>query len=169
MPFYIRKSISVGPLRFNLSKGGVGVSAGVKGFRIGSGPRGNYIHMGRGGLYYRASFGSRRPSPPPAPRATPNFQTPAAGAEQPIMTDVEVGDVLQFQDASLENIVSQINDKMNLWPLWPFIAFFGALLLIYLGQLQVKDNYLYAIAALTGVGVCFAAYNDKVRKTRRSI
>ncbi|WP_409063186.1 DUF4236 domain-containing protein [Brucella sp. 1315] len=26
MPFYIRKSVSAGPFRFNFSKGGVGVS-----------------------------------------------------------------------------------------------------------------------------------------------
>ena len=56
MGFYLRKSISVGPLRFNLSKSGVGVSAGIKGLRFGVGPRGNYVHMGRGGLYYRATL-----------------------------------------------------------------------------------------------------------------
>ena len=42
MGFYLRKSISVGPLRFNLSKSGVGVSAGVKGFRFGASPRGTF-------------------------------------------------------------------------------------------------------------------------------
>ena len=31
MGFYIRKSVSIGPLRFNLSKSGIGVSAGIKG------------------------------------------------------------------------------------------------------------------------------------------
>lgn len=60
MGFYIRKSVSAGPFRFNLSRSGLGVSVGVKGFRIGSGPRGNYVHMGRGGLYYRASLGRPR-------------------------------------------------------------------------------------------------------------
>lgn len=58
MAFYIRKSLRFGPLRFNLSKSGVGVSAGVKSLRIGAGPRGNYVHMGRGWLYYRASLSS---------------------------------------------------------------------------------------------------------------
>lgn len=29
MPFYIRKSVSAGPLRFDFSTGGVSVSAGV--------------------------------------------------------------------------------------------------------------------------------------------
>lgn len=37
MGLYLRKSVRVGPLRFNLSKGGVGVSAGIKGFRVGTG------------------------------------------------------------------------------------------------------------------------------------
>ena len=35
---YIRKSIKAGPFRFNLSKSGIGVSAGVPGFRIGNAP-----------------------------------------------------------------------------------------------------------------------------------
>lgn len=29
MPFYLRKSVSLGPFRFKLSKSGIGVSAGV--------------------------------------------------------------------------------------------------------------------------------------------
>lgn len=57
MGFYLRKSFRAGPLRLNLSKSGLGVSAGVKGFRVGSGPRGGYVHAGRGGLYYRQSLG----------------------------------------------------------------------------------------------------------------
>lgn len=48
MGFYIRKSVSVGPFRFNHSKSGVGVSAGIAGLRLGSGPRGNYVHRGSG-------------------------------------------------------------------------------------------------------------------------
>ncbi len=39
MGLYIRKSVRVGPFRFNLSKSGVGVSAGVKGFRVGVSPK----------------------------------------------------------------------------------------------------------------------------------
>lgn len=40
MAIYLRKSIRVGSLRFNLSKSGVGVSAGIKGFRVGTGQGG---------------------------------------------------------------------------------------------------------------------------------
>jgi len=56
MSFYLRKSVNVGPFRFNVSKSGIGVSTGFNGFRIGTGPRGNYVHMGAGGIYYRKTF-----------------------------------------------------------------------------------------------------------------
>lgn len=56
MGWYIRKSFSTGPVRFNLSKSGLGLSLGVKGARWGIGPRGAYTHLGRHGLYYRSSY-----------------------------------------------------------------------------------------------------------------
>jgi Protein of unknown function (DUF4236) len=64
MGFYIRKSVKAGPFRFNLSKSGIGTSVGVRGFRVGTGPRGTRVFAGRNGLYYRASLGSakRRPT-----------------------------------------------------------------------------------------------------------
>ena len=34
MPFYLRKSLSLGPIRFNLSKSGLGASVGVTGMRL---------------------------------------------------------------------------------------------------------------------------------------
>ena len=54
MGFYIRKSLSFGPIRLNFSKSGVGISAGVRGARVGVNSRGKrYIHAGRHGIYYR--------------------------------------------------------------------------------------------------------------------
>lgn len=53
MGFYIRKNLMSGPLRLNLSKGGVGFSFGVKGARIGVNRKGTYVHGGRYGAYYR--------------------------------------------------------------------------------------------------------------------
>ena len=60
MGFYFRKSVNLGGLRFNFSKSGVGVSTGVKGFRIGNGPRGNYVQMGRNGVYYRKTWSNSK-------------------------------------------------------------------------------------------------------------
>lgn len=56
MGFYLHKSVAVGPFRFNLSGSGVGMSVGVRGMRVGTGPRGNYVRIGRGGVYYRQTF-----------------------------------------------------------------------------------------------------------------
>src|SRR6266849_4502258 len=42
MGFYLRKAFGFGPFRLNLSRSGLGVSFGVKGARIGVGPRGSY-------------------------------------------------------------------------------------------------------------------------------
>lgn len=53
MGWYFRRSVKFGPLRLNLSKSGVGYSVGVKGLRVGTGPRGSYVAGGRYGLYYR--------------------------------------------------------------------------------------------------------------------
>src|SRR5205823_6815013 len=71
MGLYLRKSVSVGPLRFNLSGSGIGVSCGIPGLRIGTGPRGNYISAGRGGIYYRKTFSTTPKPRPPRNRARP--------------------------------------------------------------------------------------------------
>jgi hypothetical protein len=85
MGWYLRKSLGFGPLRINLSKSGLGGSVGVKGLRVGSGPRGPYLHAGRGGLYYRTSLKGRRGSPEAAAEAPETYpellpETPAAQA-----------------------------------------------------------------------------------------
>lgn len=111
MGFYLRKSISVGPLRFNLSKSGIGVSAGVKGLRIGVGPRGNYVHMGRGGLYYRAtlppSSPPRNPHIQPDQRATPQI-SPDTHAP---LAEIESADVSQIVDSSSRELLDELNRK----------------------------------------------------------
>ena len=58
MGIYFRKSVRVGPFKFNLSKTGIVVSAGIKGLRVETRPRGNYVHIGAGGFYYKKSFSS---------------------------------------------------------------------------------------------------------------
>lgn len=60
MGFFIRKAFKAGPLRFNLSKSGVGVSGGVTGARLGINKDGTYLYGGRHGLYYRDQLSRRR-------------------------------------------------------------------------------------------------------------
>jgi hypothetical protein len=110
MPLYIRKTVSAGPFRFNLSKSGIGLSVGVKGLRVGTGPRGHYVHAGRGGLYYRGSLGGSHGArtsvraPPAAPRPAPGY------AEQGRVTMVEVqsGDVAAMRDDTVADLVDDL-------------------------------------------------------------
>lgn len=54
MGWTFRKSFRLfGPFRINLSRGGIGVSAGVKGARISAGPTGTRITLSKAGLQYR--------------------------------------------------------------------------------------------------------------------
>lgn len=64
MGWGFRKSFRLGKgIRINLSRSGVGVSVGVRGFRIGIGPRGPYSSVSAGGFIYRTGLGrSRRTS-----------------------------------------------------------------------------------------------------------
>lgn len=122
MGLYIRKSVRVGPFRFNLSKSGVGVSAGVKGFRVGTGPRGNYIHMGRGGLYYRKTFppgtDERRPSKPkPSFEDTQPIKIPP-GTHEPLR-EIDSGEIGEMIDSSSKDLVNELNSKRKRIRLWP--------------------------------------------------
>ena len=63
MGFYFRKSKSLGPVRLNMSKSGLGISTGVKGARVSFGPRGTYVNLGRNGIYYRKKIGGHSSKP----------------------------------------------------------------------------------------------------------
>ena len=139
MPLYIRKTVSAGPFRFNLSKSGIGLSVGVKGLRVGTGPRGHYVHAGRGGLYYRGSLGGSHGArtsvraPPAAPRPAPGY------AEQGRVTMVEVqsGDVAAMRDDTVADLVDDLNAKQAQFPLAPIAAGCTALigaLALFLGN-----------------------------------
>ncbi|MEI8051955.1 MAG: DUF4236 domain-containing protein [Actinomycetes bacterium] len=89
MGVYLRKSKSFGPLRLNFSKSGIGVSAGVKGLRVGTrAGKGAYLYGGRNGLYYRKTLSSgskaQRATPVPKKRAP---RVPSA-APAPVSTTV---------------------------------------------------------------------------------
>lgn len=121
MGFYIRKSLKAGPLRFNLSKSGVGVSVGVPGFRVGTGPRGNYVHAGRNGLYYRATLGggkNQRPEP-----SQQGIQPQAANfnPSQLVMDDVAGATAMNLVPTAGGDIVEQLNAASNRFK-WGWIA-----------------------------------------------
>ena len=102
MGFYLRKSKKIGPFRLNLSKSGLGVSAGVTGMRVSRGPRGAMIHMGRHGVYYRKSLNSLTK---PGNNAAQPKQTPS---EPSIFLEIDSGSTAMIVDATSQSIVDLI-------------------------------------------------------------
>jgi tetratricopeptide (TPR) repeat protein len=108
MGFYIRKGFNFGPVRLNLSRSGLGASFGVKGARIGFGPRGSYVHVGRGGLYYRQSL-SPGPAQPRAPRPEPTE-----------LPEIDSADVQDLTDSSSTDLLAELNRvhrRVELFPI----------------------------------------------------
>lgn len=165
MGFYLRKSISVGPLRFNLSKSGIGVSAGVTGLRFGVGPRGNYVHMGRGGLYYRATLppsSSTRSSP--AQQPSPGAPPIPPGTHAPL-EEIESAHVSQIVDSSSRELLDELNRKQAKTRLWPIVAIASAVIL-GVGVSSGWPAWLLALLLLVGAGATYAGYTrDALEKT----
>jgi hypothetical protein len=156
--FYIRKSLSAGPFRFNLSKSGVGVSVGVPGFRVGTGPRGNYVHMGRGGVYYRATLGGHlKPAGghPSQPYPPPSGFRPS----DVLMEDVTGSTALELIPTGGGDVVDQLNTAAAriAWGWWVT----GAAIL--LGLLTLPYG-LIVWAVLAPVCI-WLVLNDRARKT----
>lgn len=127
MSFYLRKSIRVGPIRFNLSKSGIGVSAGITGFRIGTGPRGNYVHMGRGGVYYRKTLSPSRGSrSQPQPGGEPNFAVSSQRGVGP-MVEIESSGVAAMNDSSSAELLQELNEKKRKIRIGPWIVILAVL------------------------------------------
>lgn len=119
MGFYLRKSVRVGPIRFNLSKSGIGVSTGIPGLRVGTGPRGTYVHMGRGGLYYRQTLST------PSPRHQ-QYDRPVVDPAVPTdthgpMEAIGSGCVAEMVDTTSAALLAEIERKRTRLVWWPFV------------------------------------------------
>ena len=163
MGFYLHKSVAVGPFRFNLSGSGVGMSVGVRGLRVGTGPRGNYVRMGRGGVYYQQTFHS----PAARPSALTSPQIPA-GTHAPLQ-EIASANAAQIADSSSEQLLAELREKRGATSLTPF-AIIGSILLVLLAlfllaaaAFPVWALPLLLIAAV--VAIIAARRRDVLRKT----
>ena len=151
MGFYLRKSIRVGPLRFNLSQSGVGVSAGVRGLRLGTGPRGNYVHMGAHGLYYRATL----PATSAAPATPRAVRTPVPDQ----LTEIESATVSAMQDSSSANLLAELDQKRKKLRWFPLTAVAGVAVSLAVAAVSVHP----AVSGLTVLGAVAAAWVARSR------
>lgn len=122
MSVYLRSSLKAGPFRFNLSKSGIGVSAGVPGFRVGTGPRGNYVRVGAHGVAYRATLGSpgtrdaragQRPTLPGAPAATRGSVA---------VHEIATATIEELQGSRPSEFLEQLQTAARRRSIWPWAA-----------------------------------------------
>jgi hypothetical protein len=161
MGWYLRKSLSFGPVRLNLSKSGLGYSVGVKGARIGTGPRGNYIHMGRYGLYYRQSLsqGAHSEVAPRKPVPTyPDNGTTVIGSV------IATADVSGLQDTSAEGLLSHIREQHQKTLIAPWVTAGSTLILIAMFAREVSLWLIALCAVLTLLAHLMVSRFDKGRK-----
>ena len=166
MGFYIRRSVSVGPFRFNLSKSGVGLSVGVKGFRVGAGPRGNYVHMGRGGLYFRSSLpsGSQRPA---APGSTRRPDVVSQASVDPIFGDfreIDSAESVELTDSSSDPIVRQIAAKARVPRMLPWAAACGIAALMLTAYAEAPAWSMIVTGSLAVILCLIAKRRDTVAR-----
>ena len=130
-----RRSTSIGPLRFNVSKSGVGLSVGVRGARVSTGPRGTYVHIGAGGFRYSQRIDGTAPTSRPAPSSRPSSAPPPIPPSGP-GRPVEVLEPAHLIDSSADELLEEIRRKEKKLRLVPLaigataIGFAGFLLLL---------------------------------------
>lgn len=133
MALTFRKSISAGPFRFNLSGSGIGVSVGIPGFRIGTGPRGNYASLSAGSFRYHHSLNGKRHSrstsrslnqkqPAPEKNQFPAHLTHISSGSDTVapMELIRSADIEKLSDSSADELLTEINKKKKMLPLWPW-------------------------------------------------
>jgi len=165
MGFYFRKSIQFGPLRFNLSKSGIGVSAGVKGLRFGTGPRGNYIQMGRDGIYYRKTLPNAR-SVQSVPYE-PQTPSPPKQSWEHCEPSVEIGsaDVSGMADSSSAQLLKELNTKRKRLRFAPLSTILFGISVLYLIAESVPTPSHYMASVGLAILAIMAFWMDQQRKT----
>lgn len=171
MPFYFRQSVKVGPFRINLSKSGVGLSVGVRGLRVGVGPKGHYIHAGAHGVYYRQTGQLRPPTPTPT-SSRPPVPLPATPPPQSWVTDdgvvmhrVVSEAVETMTGGSRQEAIDSLNEARSRLP------FFGPSLMVGAAATLLVAAHLGQTMALACAGLfaALAAVTYRVDAGRRGV
>jgi hypothetical protein len=160
MGFYFRKSVKFGQMRFNFSKSGIGVSAGVKGARVSTGPRGTYVHAGTSGFYYKQKIGGHSYC---VPNQSQNSNQ--QNVSMPAVSDtykIETADVSSLVETSSANLINQINSasKETRFALFAILITVFASILIFIVLLAILSvipiiEEIKAIIAIIITGVIF--------------
>lgn len=109
MGFTFRKSFKIGKLlNVSVSKSGIGVSAGVKGFRIGTGPKGNYVSMSKSGIGYKKYFGGKKKTTTDKKKSATTKTSSVANTSSKNVSDVSTYNTENVVDSSSRELIETI-------------------------------------------------------------
>ena len=163
------KSVKFGAVRFNFSGAGIGMSVGIPGLRIGTGPRGAYISGGKGGFRYRRSLGRvSAPASSTSPTGvTPSYEAATAPSPDVLATvEHDTKNVLELTDSSSDALLQSMNEQRRKGDYWPAAAIgLGFLFLMIRGIGATWPGFVHLLIFLTFVGVtAWVRWRDKMRK-----
>lgn len=162
------RSVKFGAVRFNFSGSGIGMSVGIPGLRIGTGPRGAYISGGMGGFRYRKSLNVRQPAAA-QPAAAPGRQQNVQVVVDPNIVGTvehETKNVLELRDSTSDALLQSMNEQRAKLPVWPMVAV-GLLVLFYMlyPASETWPAFIRPTAFILGVGLTAWVYwRDQMRK-----
>ncbi|MGE0610061.1 MAG: DUF4236 domain-containing protein [Pirellulales bacterium] len=172
MGIYFRKSISIGPIRLNLSKSGVGASVGVKGLRLGIRPDGSeYVHAGRFGIYFRQELGSAKGSTLSLPGDRPIYS--AIGFESVAASEIATTSPSELVDAiNLVRHLPRYDWRVRLAAIASTVVLLPTALLVAVSNMSHEwpfyVNFLtLAVPAVICVGLFFVASQTTQWERRR--
>lgn len=169
-----RKSISAGPFRFNVSGSGIGVSVGVPGFRVGTGPRGNYVSISKAGFTYRATLPSLGGKPQAysqprsnSPAVRPAITSPGTATVGP-MTSAASATATLLASSTADSVVNEINRKAEMAPLWPWCAALAFIGVVFAALSSDGETLVAivsgAIAVILSAAALWVYYWDTARR-----
>lgn len=162
------RSVKFGAVRFNFSGSGIGMSVGIPGLRIGTGPRGAYISGGVGGFRYRKSLNARQPAAAQTVVRPGRMQDVQVVADANIVATVEheTKSVLELSDSTSDALLQSMNEQRAKRPMWPMAAV-AVMLLFYMlyPASETWPSFIRLTAFVIAVGLIGWVYwRDQMRK-----
>jgi len=162
MGWYFRRSVKIGPVRVNFSKGGVGYSVGVRGARIGIKPSGaTYLHVGLNGLYYRQALNT----PVYNGQKTLEDSREATNFKESQISSLFVGeDVSQFVKSSKNELVKRLRE-IHQAPRIDYIVIALGIIVSFVLYLTNVQYSAFSFVGFTLVALALYAWEKKRRAT----
>lgn len=131
---------------------------GVPGFRVGTGPRGNYVHIGRNGVYYRASLNGHDRRSSVVPKQPIYDHQLAYRPSDIVMEDMTGATAMTLGPTGRGDVVDQLNTEAARFVWWWSVA----IAVLLLGLKTTPWGLI--IWVLGGSGCVWLYFNDQARR-----